>query len=173
MSLRLAVTCSAAFLLTTGVASGQRQEAEGPALNRAAVAPEFSLVDLDGRPQNLSQYRGRVVLIDFWAVWCGPCWAEAPTLNVMYRKYQDAGLVIIGIAPDPTDKIREFTTAAGHGWPQVAETDNGPVHRLFRVTGYPTHVLIGRDGRIVARHVGGVEGTGLERQVSQALRQKP
>jgi thiol-disulfide isomerase/thioredoxin len=109
---------------------------ERPSLTRGTIAPDFSLTDIDGHPRSLKQHRGEVVLLDFWAIWCSPCKAEAPLLSELDAKYRRDGLTILGLSPDPKEDIRKAVSVE--------------VHQLYRVLGYPTHGLVGRDGRIVS-----------------------
>jgi thiol-disulfide isomerase/thioredoxin len=120
-------------------------------LQPGSVAPEFSFTDINGKPHRLSDYRGKVVLVDFWGVWCGPCVAEAPKLAGIYKKLHEKGFDVIGIhMGDEMDKLRKFIGEKGMTWSQSIEDERGPLHRLFRVDGWPTYYLIGRDGKIRA-----------------------
>jgi len=113
-------------------------------------APEFAFVDLQGGHRRLSDFRGKVVLLDFWGTWCGPCVASVPGLVAVYEKYRAKGFEIIGIASDDTrEKLLAFTAEKRMNWPQTIEDDNGPITTLYRITGWPSYFLIGPDGRIV------------------------
>jgi thiol-disulfide isomerase/thioredoxin len=131
------------------------------------------VTDIDGRQHSLAEYRGKVVLVDFWATWCGPCQVEAPLLNEIYKSHQAAGLVIVGIAPDTAGDIQKFQQRFGYRWPQVTEVSDGVIHRLFRIEGYPAHFLIGRDGTIAAVQLGGIDGTPFVNAITTALRRQP
>ncbi len=119
-------------------------------------APEFDFVDLQGVGRRLVDYRGKVVLLDFWGTWCGPCVASVPGLVAVYEKYRSKGFEIIGIASDDTrEKLLAFTAEKRMNWPQTIESGNGPIATLYRITGWPSYFLIGADGRIVVAAPGG------------------
>lgn len=128
--------------------------AERPSLDAGSNAPAFQAVSLDGQRHDLDGYQGRVLLLDFWAAWCGPCVEEAPKLAALYERYADDGLAILGVTPDPEQKIEDFTERFDHTWPQIAESLEGDLHRNYRAFGYPTKYLIGRDGRILCGRTG-------------------
>jgi len=134
-----------------------------------AVAPEFSLQDLDGKPLDLQSYRGKVVLLDFWATWCAPCRTEIPHFVKLQSQYSDQGLQIIGISMDDGAKpVRQFYQEFKMNYPvavgneQVAEAYGG-------VLGLPVTFLIGRDGRIAAKFTGAVEIATLEQAIQAEL----
>jgi thiol-disulfide isomerase/thioredoxin len=119
-------------------------------------APEFDFVDLQGVSRRLMDYRGKVVLLDFWGTWCGPCVASVPGLVAVYEKYHAKGFEIIGIAAeDKREDLLAFTAEKRMNWPQTIESDNGPLATLYRITGFPSYFLIGADGRIVVAAPGG------------------
>lgn len=127
---------------------------ERPSLDAGTSAPEFTYRDLDGRDHRLADYRGKVVLLVFWATWCGPCRAEAPQIASLLQQYGRDGLVIIGVNPnDALPDIQSFITQYHVTWPTAREALDGPIRRLFRIDAWPTHILIGKDGRIVANRV--------------------
>jgi peroxiredoxin len=137
-----------------------------------SVAPGFVLEDLDGQRLDLSSYRGRVVLLDFWATWCTPCRSEIPRFVDLQGRYRDQGLQVIGISMDDGPKpVRDFYREFKMNYPvalgteKVAESYGG-------VLGLPINFLIDRDGRIAAKYVGEVEMPVLEREIQTLLQAK-
>ena len=128
-------------------------------------APKFSLTDLSGQKLDLSSYRGRVVLLDFWATWCGPCRTEIPRFVDLQSKYQDQGLQIIGISLDDDPKpVRVFYQQFKMNYP-VAIGDANLAERYGGILGLPVTFLIDRDGRIYAKHVGETDVSIIEHEI--------
>lgn len=114
------------------------------------TAPSFTLDSLSGEPISLSDLRGKVVVLNFWASWCPPCRAEMPALNAVYEKSRDQGLVVLGINTtfqDDENNARQAIQEWGLTFPIVFDRDGVP-SRAYRVQAMPTTFFIGRDGVI-------------------------
>jgi cytochrome c biogenesis protein CcmG/thiol:disulfide interchange protein DsbE len=132
-------------------------------------APAFSLTDIAGKPLNLSDYKGKVVLLDFWATWCGPCRVEVPRFVDLARRYREQGLIVIGISmDDEAEPVREFYRQYKLNYP-VALGNEQLSEQYGSVFSLPTTFLIGRDGRVYAKHLGAAEVSVLEVEVRQLL----
>ncbi len=124
-------------------------------------APEFQLTDLEGKTTRLSQYRGRVVLLNFWATWCKPCTKEMPALQAAYDELRDQGLVVLAVNElDDLDRVREHIRERGHTFPVVLDHDNR-VANMYGVVGLPVTVFIDETGRIREYVRGGLLTTEL------------
>lgn len=138
-----------------------RQQAEDEADAAKIVgqpAPDFSLPDLDDQSHKLSQFRDKVVILDFWATWCGPCKLAMPLIDKVYLKYKDQGLVVLGINLEGRDKnqrVKQFIEESGH---QFAILQGGMMgvglDQVYNVTGIPTTFVIDKQGIIRYRHIG-------------------
>jgi peroxiredoxin len=146
-----------------------RSKPRGPSSVVHSAAPDFSLQDLDGKPLDLASYRGKVVLLDFWATWCTPCRGEIPHFVELQDKYRDQGLQVIGISMDDGPKpVRAFYQEFKMNYP-VAVGNEKVAEAYGGVLGLPVTFLIGRDGRVVAKHVGEVEMPVLEQEIESGL----
>lgn len=118
------------------------------------VLPEFSpVVDLNSKPVSLADYRGKVVLLDFWATWCGPCIAELPNVKEVYEKYRDKGFEIIGISLDTDEAaLRKFIKENQLPWRQVFDGKRWetPLVQQYGVRGIPAQFLIDQEGRVIS-----------------------
>lgn len=137
-----------------------------------SLAPDFSLPDLTGLRVDLSSYRGKVVLLDFWATWCDPCREEIPRFVELERKYGDQGLQIIGVSMDDgPEPVRDFYQRFKMNYPVVM--GNAKTGELYGgVLGLPIAFLIGRDGRISAKHIGATDISVFEKEIVNLLRSK-
>ncbi len=125
-----------------------------PDPNEHPLAPTFALVDLFGQKLDLADYKGKVVLLDFWATWCGPCRTEIPEFVELQDRYRDRGLQIIGISVDDGPKpVRKFYEQHKMNYP-VAMCDSKTRRDYGGLSGVPTTLLIGREGRVYAKVVG-------------------
>jgi len=124
----------------------------GPPIKVGDLAPDFSLEDPQGKLHNLSDYRGKVVLLDFWATWCGPCRAAMPGMQKLHEKFGEKGLVVLGMNSWENDDPVAFMKDQGFTYQLLLKADEAAAK--YMVTGIPTFYLIGPDGRIVDGSVG-------------------
>jgi thiol-disulfide isomerase/thioredoxin len=169
--LGLALIAIAGLYFTTrhhGVPTGTR----GKGIAEQSLAPDFSLPDLSGQKLDLSSYRGKVVLLDFWATWCDPCREEIPHFVELQKRYGDQGLQIIGVSmDDEAEPVRDFYQRFKMNYPVVM--GNAKTGELYGgVLGLPIAFLIGRDGRITAKHIGATDISVFEREIATLLRVK-
>jgi peroxiredoxin len=133
------------------------------------VAPDFTLPQLDGQKLTLSSYRGKVVLLDFWATWCVPCRGETPHFVELQQKYSDRGLQIIGVSMDDSpDPVHPFVQQFHVNYPIVMGTAKTG-EQYGGVLGLPIAFLIDREGRIVSKHVGATDAAVFEKEISTML----
>ena len=136
------------------------------------VVSDFSATDLDGKPISLQQYRGKVVLLDFWAVWYGPCIGEMPNVKRVYDIYKDQGFDVIGVSLDTDEtRLRNYLKKNNISWRQIfsGQKWKSPLAQQYHVQTIPAPWLIARDGTLISREAKGVK---LEQLVVEALRDK-
>ncbi|MGA8438412.1 MAG: redoxin domain-containing protein [Candidatus Sulfotelmatobacter sp.] len=133
-------------------------------------APDFSLPDLTGQQLDLSSYRGKVVLLDFWATWCDPCREEIPRFVELQSKYGGQGLQIIGVSMDDgPEPVRAFYQRFKMNYPVVM--GGAKTGELYGgVLGLPIAFLIGREGRIYSKHIGATGISVFEKEIVDLLR---
>ena len=138
------------------------------------LVSDFSATDLDGKPISLQDYRGKVVLLDFWGVWCGFCIDEMPNLKKIYDTYKDQGFDIIGVSLDGEEaELQDYIKENDIQWRQIYSGErwkDDPLAQQFKITGVPAQWLIDRDGKLITHKA---RGEDLERLVTEALKDKP
>ncbi len=140
----------------------RQRAAAAPLLPIGAMAPDFTMVDASGKSVKLSDYRGKVVLLDYWATWCGPCVAAMPHMQELAEKYQDQGVVVLGSATDDArtafegwvSKYQRKFPGIVYAHDPAERASNRASHALYGVKGLPTQFVIDRDGKIVGRSLG-------------------
>ncbi|RKU12021.1 hypothetical protein C6503_18040 [Candidatus Poribacteria bacterium] len=135
--------------------------------------PDFSETDLDGKPISLQDYRGKVVLLDFWAVWCGFCILEIPNIKRVYATYKDQGFDVIGINLDADEaELQDYLKKNDIPWRQIfsGEGWNDPIVQQYNITGVPEPWLIAKDGTLISTDA---REAALEYLVVDALKDKP
>lgn len=169
MLLRLVAGCVAAlaaFLQPAGLRAA-------PSVCDASVsspARNFVLRDMDNRKWTFGSTKGKVVLVDFWATWCGPCKVEIPAFVEMYGRYKSQGFEVVGVSMD-TDlaAIRTFAGEHAISYPILIGAGADGVTRAWGVSGLPTTVIIGRDGRVCRRFVGQAPREEFENTIRELL----
>jgi peroxiredoxin len=153
---------------TTGAGAGPE---EASVMKAGTMAPDFELKTPDGKAVKLSSYRGKAVLLNFWATWCGPCKVETPWLVDFYKQYQPQGLEILGVAMDDSssrDEIPKFIKDMNvnytivEGTEDVADTYGG-------VNVFPVSFFIDRNGKIVSVVLGLTDHSDMEDDIKKAL----
>jgi peroxiredoxin len=132
--------------------------APGVGVEVGLLAPDFQVKNLRGGTATLSAYRGKVVLMNFWATWCGPCKAEMPSMEALYREYREAGLEILAISIDTSGAppVRAYIEEFGFSFPVLLDSDYR-INDLYRVRVVPTSLIIDRDGVVVRRLLGATD----------------
>ncbi|MCE5181126.1 MAG: redoxin family protein [Betaproteobacteria bacterium] len=147
---------------------------EATATQEISAEPVFaaSFKDLDDKLQPLKQWRGKVVVLNFWAPWCPPCREEIPDFIKLQDKYRERGLIFVGLALDEKLKVQAFSDEIGINYPiLLGEMDAVDLARKIgnRLGGLPFTVVIDRDGRIAASEVGGLNMAQMEKIVAPLL----
>jgi len=134
------------------------------------TAPDFTLPGLSsGQPVRLATLRGKVVVVNFWASWCADCRVEHPDLVAAWRRFQDQGVVFLGIPfEDSTQQAEAFQRTLGGGWPQLADP-NSQTAVAFGVYGVPETFIIGRNGVVAYKQVGPIPYARLSDEVTRLL----
>jgi peroxiredoxin len=157
-------------LITACFALPAKAPADLTAASSRKAAPDFTLADSNGASIKLSGYKGRVVLLDFWATWCGGCKVEIPWYMEFQSKYKDAGLSVIGVSLDDDGwkSVKPFLQKNPMNYSVVV--GNPDLGKLYGVDAMPVSLLIDRDGKIADWHVGMVDKDAFEGEIRVLLR---
>jgi peroxiredoxin len=147
-------------------------EGEGPACKADSKANlEFTVKDMNGTSVRLADYQGKVILLNYWATWCGPCKLELPALVELYDAYKDKGFVVLGVsADDDAETLRTFAAEWKLKYPVLVGRDHADLLDAFGpLFGYPTSYFIARDGAVCGKHLGPGSKEDFEKTIKALL----
>src|SRR5712664_2019345 len=152
------------------LALAERAPADLTVENSRKTAPDFTLSDSKGASVKLSDYKGKVVLLDFWATWCGGCKVEIPWYMEFQNKYKDKGLSVVGVSMDEDGwkSVKPFLVENKINYPIVI--GNSDLGTQFGLSGLPLTLLIDRNGKIAESHAGMVDKDAFEREIQSLLK---
>jgi peroxiredoxin len=161
-------------MLYFGYHQARRSAAAAPRLTQSTIAPDFSLESLDGKTMRLSDLRGKAVLLNFWATWCGPCKIEMPWFVDFQNQYGSQGLQIVGVAMDDASKedIGKFAKDMGVNYP-ILMGKEAVADQYGGIDALPQTFLIARDGKVVDKIVGLRDKAEIEDAIKKALSTHP
>jgi thiol-disulfide isomerase/thioredoxin len=152
---------------------GAAEAADGAACpaNSKAANLNFTMKDMNGKDVRLSDYKGKVILLDFWATWCGPCKVEIPWFVEFQQKYGAKGLQVIGVSVDDTvDKLKPYVAQFKMNYPVLQGLNHDDVQDAYGpMWGIPVTALISRDGKICAKHTGMSSKPSFENEIKSLL----
>jgi thiol-disulfide isomerase/thioredoxin len=168
-----------AYTVVPGLPLWSPRGEKAEAADVAAVCPAnakkadlgFTIEDMNGKKINLSAYKGKVILLDFWATWCGPCRIEIPHFVELQKQYGPKGLVVLGFSVDDTvDRLKPFANEFQMNYPVLVGLGRDDVQDAFGpIWGMPTTLLISRDGRICRKNTGIQGKAKYERDINALL----
>jgi peroxiredoxin len=145
------------------------QSAPGVA-GQTAVMPEWSLKDVKGKTVRTADFKGKVVILNFWATWCGPCRAEIPNFIALQKQYEKQGLVIVGLSVDEdgADVVKLFAQRLGMNYPVVL-ADQKIQEAFGGIEAVPTTFIIDHDGRVLKKHPGFTDKDAFQKEIEPLL----
>lgn len=170
LRLGLMLTALCFFIVSIDCNSTRTVNAQVKATKDRKTAPDFDLKDVNGKVVHLSDFRGKAVLLDFWATWCGPCKIEVPWFIDFQRKYKDRGLVVIGVAMDDEGwkAVKPFLDEMKVNY-RVVMGNDATADLYGGVEALPTTFVLDREGRIAKTHVGLSSKEDFEEEIEKIL----
>jgi peroxiredoxin len=156
-------------MLALAVIAGCTSGSKEMKVSASSTAPDFALQDLSGRSVRLSDLKGKVVLVEFWATWCPPCRASIPGLERLHKTYNQRGLVVLGVSLDEGgwESVKSFATEQGISYPVLKGTTDLSAKYLVRAI--PTLFLVNKDGLIAKQYVGDEHVDALDKDIRALL----
>ena len=154
------------FVLAVAMATGCTDKSAPP---EVSASSDFTLQDMSGQTVKLSDNKGKVVLLEFWATWCPPCRESVPGLEKLHRAYKDKGLVVLAVSVDEGgwDEVRSFIALQGITYRVLKGTNDVSVQ--YKVRSIPMTLLLNKEGKITKRYLGGGYDEDLEKDVKAIL----
>lgn len=162
-----------ALALAVGAAAYFLAKPAPPGLTAGSPAPEFRLADLSGRTASLADYKGKVVLVDFWATWCSSCEAELPDLKKVHALFPDTDFVLLAVSVDEAGPDVVARYASEKAMPYRVLFADQATPKAYRVFGLPTKFLIARDGTILKKYLDPPARETLESDIKAAIDRRP
>ena len=166
----LSAIALSACLLMAACSSERPVRAAVKASKDRNPAPDFTLMDVNGKPVKLSDFKGKVVLLNFWATWCGPCKVEIPWFMEFEQKFKDQGLVVLGVSMDEEgwSIVKPYLESAKVNYRVVIGTDR--VGQMYGgVDSLPTTFMLDREGKIANTHIGLIAKREYQDEINQLL----
>ena len=161
---KIVLLLTALFLLSISV-FGESQKKVMPTVGYEIgnIIPDFSVTDLNGKSKNIKEFRGKTVMLNFWATWCPPCRAEMPSMEKLWNKSKNKKFVIIAVSVDqsPTSKVAEFIKTNKYTFP-VFHDANGKLAEMFLIRSIPTTYIVDKSGVILSKTMGAEDWSKLE-----------
>jgi len=165
---KLLLALAIAVIMTTVHGCGSKT----PAATSATKKPgfDFAVQDLDGKAVRVSDHLGKAVVVNFWAIWCGPCRSEMPDLNAVYRQYRDKGLVVLAVnVSEDSAAIKSYAQQQGLVLPMLRDAGNA-VGRALSIDALPTTFFIDREGQLRHKTIGAMRREYMVEQVEALLK---
>lgn len=139
----------------------------------ARKAPDFSLSDQYNVTHTISNYKGKIVFLNFWATWCPPCKKEMPDIEELYKEYGEnkKDIIILGVNNEDSEKVKNFLEKNNYSFPTVS-TKNNDILREYRISAFPTSYLIGKDGEVEAYAVGSLTKEQIKEAIEELINKK-
>ena len=167
--LRMGAASLVLFCICVLFAGCTKEKAPSPERRQSEKVIPFTITTLDGSEFSLEAAKGSVVVLNFWASWCGPCKYEAPFLQKAYETFGPQGVKFIGVAVDDTGEgARAFVERFGLTFP-IAIDSTGEILNAYNIYGIPRTYIIGKDGEAAYTHTGAITGDDLSREIRKAM----